>query len=525
VNKSIKKNAPKFFVFIAIIVVASFVYVSKIIKPKQVKSANLTNVYATLSNPRLSYKAGVTSGTSGQTLITIDGSGNPDNDTNHLFPSDQVCFTPSVLIGCTDNKYYSVATVPSTTTFNTSSALTSTLNASDFAIATQSGTLAVTFTLATDIPSDGDILITVPMADNQDGDDGFPDTSGTSTTTGGFDLGLQGVSKITTSDVSVTESCGGTFSVAAVNTGSGTTDHSFRIDNSTGSCASGQSLTITIGATGTPNHFLINPAPVTSGRVRGQGENYIINVKTRDGSDNTLDESDVIIAPVEGVLVSATVDETLTFRVCGVKGDLSTQETSCFSTPGSVCGQGTLSVASYAYAVPFGSMTSTDTFYNAAQYLKVSTNAASGYTVGVRETDQLGKDGVTCSNAGNEDYTVNCIADTVCDGTSCDHTASNVDDWETASNTGFGYSLDSVNGAPAAWEWDGTSGTCDGIGTDFCAAQFADAENSQSAVTIMSSGASVSGDDQFVCYRLSVSGMQPAGYYYNRVLYTASPKF
>src|SRR3990172_5662137 len=123
-----------------------------LVKPPRIRSANLTSAKATLSNSRLSYVAGAASGTSGQTLVTIDGSGNPDNNTNHLFPKDSVCFVPTSLSGCRDNTAYSVATIPSTTSFNTSTALGTTLNAADLVVATQSGTLAVQFTLVTDLP-------------------------------------------------------------------------------------------------------------------------------------------------------------------------------------------------------------------------------------------------------------------------------------------------------------------------------------------------------------------------------------
>jgi len=512
--KKILKSIKDHRIVILISVFLGFAFF--IFNPTKTKSANLTDASGTLSNPRLSYKAGVASGSSGASLVTIDSSGNPDNDTNHVFPSDTFCFAPSTLVGCRDNTAYSIVDTPSTTTLDVNPILGSTLDSADFAIATQSGTLALTFTLATDIPATGDIYITIPMADNTTGNDYFPDSSGTDPSTGGFDIG-----GIDTTNVSVTESCDGTFSVASVTVGSGTTDHKILINNSTGTCASGSTIIVDIGDT---SEKLINPAPVTSGRTRGQGENYTINIKTRDGSDNTLDNSDVLIAPVEAVLVSATIDETLTFRICGVKTDLSTQESTCFSTPATVCGQASLNSASYAYSVPFGTLTSTDTFYNTAQYLKVSTNASSGYNVKVRETDQLGKDGVECTYSGAEDETVNCIKDTTCDGATCDHTAANVDDWVTNTYNGFGYSLDSVTGAPAVWEYDSsTDGTCAGSG--FCAAQFADTENSQTAVSVMSESGPVDSDDLFVCYRMDISPTQPAGYYYNKVKYTVVPIF
>jgi len=454
----------KILIGLIVFTLATSIVLIKIILPKKIKSANFTSASATMSNSRLSYYAGIASGTSGQTLITIDGSGNSDNDTNHLFVKDSVCFAPSTLVGCRDDKAYTVATVTAVdgTTFNTSAALTTSLEASDFAISTQSGTLSLTFTLANAIPDNGDILVTIPMADSKDGNDGFPDYAAT-TALNGFDL-----NGLTTGDVSVTESCGGTFSVADVSEGSGATDHTIRIDNSTGACAASSEITLTIGDSDTK---IINPAPITGSHTQGLADVYTINVKSRDGSDNTLDSSDMLVAPIEAVFVSATVDETLSFRVCGVKTDLSTQEATCFSTPATVCGQASLDVASYAYSVPFGTITSTDTFYDAAQYLLVST----GYVVTIQQDDQMGKDGLTCTGNPTDPVTTNCIPDNPGDGTLDFDTS---DDCDTPATNGLCFSADDgeETGSPTfAVKYNVQSDDCEGSPT-FCARSAADQE-------------------------------------------------
>jgi len=507
----------KIMVSIAIFILTSAIIFIKIINPQKAKSANFSSAAATMSNSRLSYYAGITSGTSGQTLITIDGSGNSDNDTNHLFVKDAVCFAPSTLVGCRDDTTYSVATVPSTTTFNTSAALTTTLDSGDFAISTQSGTISLTFTLTNGIPDNGDILITIPMADNKNGNDGFPDY-GAATSSNGFDL-----NGLTTGDVAITESCGGTFSVADVSAGTGTDDHTIRIDNSTGACAATSEITVTIGDT---DKKIINPAPITSNHIQGQADVYTINIKSRDGSDNTLDESDALVAPIEAVFVSATVDETLSFRVCGVKTDLSTQEATCFSTPSTVCNQATLSVASYAYSVPFGTMSSTETFYNAAQYLLLSTNADAGYAVTIQQNDQMGKNGVACAGDPTDPVATNCIPDNKGDGTL---NYDNSDDCDTAATNGLCFSTDSgeQTGDPTfAVKYDTQTDDCD-VSPTFCARAAADQEPGTPEVpqTIISSSGPVANNDAFVCWRLSVDATQPAGYYYNKVKYIATATF
>lgn len=507
----------KIMVSIAIFILTSAIIFIKIINPQKAKSANFSSAAATMSNSRLSYYAGITSGTSGQTLITIDGSGNSDNDTNHLFVKDAVCFAPSTLVGCRDDTAYTVATVPSTTTFNTSAALTTTLDSGDFAISTQSGTISLTFTLTNGIPDNGDILVTIPMADSKDGNDGFPDY-GATTALSGFDL-----NGLAIGDVAVTESCGGTFSVAAVTEGSGATDHTIRIDNSTGACVASSQITLTIGDSDTK---IINPAPITGSHTQGQADVYTVNVKTRDGSDNTIDQSDMLIAPVEAVFVSATVDETLSFRVCGVKTDLSTQEATCFSTPTTICGLSALNVATYAYSVPFGTITSTDTFYDAAQYLLVSTNADAGYAVTIQQNDQMGKNGGACAGNPTDPTTTNCIPDNPGDGTLNFDTS---DDCDTAATNGLCFSTDSgeQTGDPTfAVKYDTQTDDCD-VTPTFCARAAADQEPVTPEVpqTIISATTPIAANDAFVCWRLSVDALQPAGYYYNKVKYIATATF
>lgn len=484
--------------------------------PQKTRSASLTSASATMSNSRLSYKANITSGTATESLVTIDGAAAPDNDTDHLFPDDAVCFTQSTPIGCRDDAEYAVVNTPTATTFNVSPVLGTTLQSDDWAIATQSGTIAIQFTLANDIPSNGDIYINLPMADSIDGNDGFPDHAASSAT-GGFDL-----NGITTGEVSVSESCGGTFTVQAVTEGSGTTDHKIEINNSVGTCAASSQLTVTIGD-GTTN--LVNPPPLTSGHTQGAADVYSINVLTRDGSNNTIDEADVLVAPVEAVLISATVDETLSFQVCGVNTDLSDDGVCSYSTPGTVCGQATLNFATTAMSVPFGTLSTAESFQNGAQYMTVGTNADSGYAVTIQQNDQMGKDGGVCTGNPTDPVASNCIPDNPGDGT-LDYDTS--DDCDTGANNGLCFTTDSLTGGTDptfAVKYDVQTNDCDGSPT-FCARSAADQENGpETPSTLISYNNPVSGSDAFVCWRLSIDAIQPAGYYFNKVKYIATPTF
>ena len=396
------------------------------------------------------------------------------------------------------------------------------MGSNDIVIATASGSLAIAVTLVNDVPNGGDMLITIPMADSVDGNDSFPDFN-TTRATSGFDL-----NSIAVGDISVATATSGTCvngdwtATETITEGSGSTDHTIRVDRSGSSCeADATTVTITIDS----DPGIINPAPINAARTQGAADEYTINVKSRDNTDATIDESDVMVAPVEAVLVSATVEETLTFQVCGVKTDLSTQEAACFSTPASICGEAAaLDVATYAFAVPFGAISTAESFLDAAQYMEISTNADSGYAVTIGQSDQMGKDGVTCTGNPTDPVATNCIPDNPGDA-NLDYNFS--DDCDTASVNGLCFSQDNgpEAGAPTfAVKYDVQTNECDGSPT-FCARSAADLEAPETPEAIISATTPVASHDAFVCWRLSIDGTQPAGYYYNKVKYIATPVF
>lgn len=447
-----------------------------------------------MSNSRLSYRAGISSGSSGSSLVTIDSSGNADNDTDHLFPGDTLCFVDAAFSGCsgqTPPSTYTVANIPSSTTFNMTNPLANALTSNDLAVASQSGTLTVSFVNTQVVPSDGDILITIPAVNTATAqtNDGYPDTS-SAVTSNGFDF-----KNVAASGISTTGCTDGNWNTTeTITTGTTTTDHTIRIDRQTSSCAASSTVTVTIQS-------VINPAPISSGHTQGTADVYAINAVTRDGSDNTLDTVDMKVAPVEAVFVSATVDETLSFSVAGV----SSSTTHCGATT---------SVTTTAMSVPWGTISTADSFLNAAQTLTVSTNAVSGYSVKIEENDQMGKNGVACSGASAGE-SVNCIEDTTCDS-GC--TQSSSTEWTTATNNGLGFSLANVSGTDASFTYSESSRT-------FSSRQIADQEASETKANIMSASTPKSGSSVDVCFRITVSSTQPAGYYYNIVKYTATGVF
>ncbi len=489
----------KIFYFLLIFVLATYLFLVIIPQQSKLDSANFTNASDTLSNSRLSYRAGVATGSSGSSVVTIDSSGNPDNNTNHLFPKDVVCFTDTGLNGCIGSTTYTVANVVNSTTFNISPPLANALDTSGFVIATQSAIHTVSFTLANAVPSNGDIFITVPAVDaNTITNDGFPDPADDSTlaAANGFDLNTLG-----TTNISVGSSgCANNWTVANVSQGSAVADHTIRIDRSVDSCAAASVITVTIGD---GSKKFINPAPANSSlRTQGVADTYSINLKTRDGSDNTLDQNNIKVAVIESVLVSATVQEALSLTVAGV------------SSTTAACGQ-TTDVTTTAMSVPWGTIVNYATFQEAAQTVLVSTNAASGYTVKIDENDQMGRDGITCTGAGAGEAN-NCVQDTTCNGTGC--TESSSQDWTSTAYYGLGFSLANISGTDASFAYNESART-------FSSRQFADQEASETKQNIMSKGTPTASSQVYVCYRLNVSSTQPAGYYFNKVRYTATATF
>jgi len=349
-------------------------------------------------------------------------------------------------------------------------------------------TMTISLTSINEIPSNGNILITV--ASN------------------GFDF--KNVDSSAISVVGCTDS--NWNSVETVTCGTGSTNHTVLINRQTDSCPAGSMITITI-------KNVINPAPLNISRSQGQADIFDINIKSRDSSNNTLDKIDVKVAPVEGVTVSALVEETLKFTVVGVAEDL-----------GSYCGivRDQSSPDTTSFSIPWGTISPTysTTANNTAQQLIVSTNASSGYKVYIEENDQLGRDNNTCPGAvpssGQYMYDSNiCIRDTLCDLQECNHTSST--DWiDTATFVGFGYSLDNQSGTDAKFLYNES-------GRNFSAKTLADSESSESQfdsnAEIMTNAGPVENSSINVCYRIAIPENQPAGNYYNKIRYTAMPVF
>jgi len=465
------------------------------VNPTKLNSAALTSVSVTLANSRLSYFGEVgTASLAGDSTVAIRTSGGsgPDLNSTHLFPGDTVNVGP--------NGAKTVATIIDGTNFALSTPLTVGAPVGGSIFATQSGVVTVAFTLASQIPANGYLRITIPDP-AANGNDGAPNTAAT-LALNGWDL--NGVSA---TDITVSGGTGCNWNATetvTAGTGSGHT-----IDATTTTACTAGTVTATIGST----KNLVNPAKISAGHSVGTADYYQWNVATWDSNPATgalIDQTDVSVAVIEGVLISATVDETLTFSIAGVSADSGTTGTCGITRTAST-------PDSSSVAVPWGTLSPgyTAATHNASQLLTVTTNADGGYAVTAIANDQMGKDGKACTTT--EDGDESCIKDTACGASPCSHTAPI--DWtaDPSSYPGLGYSLEEVTTGAASFEYNDT-------GT-FYAKQFADQQAGQPAQTIMTEAGPVDTSQVYVCYRIDITVLQPAGYYYNKVRYTATSTF
>jgi len=492
-----KKNyraLSKLIIFFLVFFQSSYVFLAKLPQKQIAESDNITSASDTLSNSRLSYYAKV-SGVhdAGATTINIQsGAGNaPDINTNHLFPKDLVSVGPN---GPTAPK--TVASIVNTTSFTTTTGLTVGVSDGDAIYGTQSATHTLAFTTTSTV-NEGAIRVLIPAGDQTSAsNDGKPDGG----TTNGFDF-----NSIT--GASVTCPTGGSVewqaASATASAAFGSNYHAFEC-RFAGSLAS-TALTMTVGGA----IKLVNPAPKST-HAQGTADTYNVKIQLLSYPQYAaIDTVTVTVSPIEAVLVSATVNPSLTFTIAGIAAE----ET--------YCGVST-SVTTTVDAVPFGEINSTSTFYNAAHTITAATNAPSGYTIKVAEDDNLRKDVSTT------------IADVTCDsGKACAQGGppGTQGQWQTTSTAGWGYSLQNSTATTVAFDYNDTSGGGCAVGTTYCAKPFncnnlsGTCSATNQADTVANSSAPSATQTFYVCYRLNVSAIQVPGYYQTRVIYYASATF
>lgn len=258
-----------------------------------------------------------------------------------------------------------------------------------------------------------------------------------------------------------------------------------------GAVTAGSIMTIQIGvnatASSTGDEDMGTP---TKSAAQGTADIYTVSIAGSFG-----DTGDMLIAIIEGVAVSVTIDESLSFTIAGVAASACDD---LFIVASS-------SVLSTATTVPFGTQSTPNTFIHGCHDLTVSTNASSGYSV-TNETDTSLIAGSILINSGT------------CDG-SCTETAT--DTWAVATNNGF---AQACNGIDCDADFTATSVyrnfACIGATTTSCLPG-----GGETAEAFMSSSTAVSNTTTTIEYKLSFSGTQEAGTYTNTVTYIITPTF
>ena len=454
--------------------ILAFYFPKSLVEP--VHASSLTSAADTLSTSRLSYQDALTSTVAqGTTLI-------PVTSTTNLFTNDSVLIGTGGTMGNPAGTPYTVDDIYSATQLQLVAGIDANDLTSGYAvIASRSATHTVTFTPASGI-TNGAFRILIPSGTNGN-NDGIPNNDG-------FDF-----NGITAASLTAPTGGGVTSWAAATATASGGTgcaagNHCFEARyNGTNSISA---LTFTIGG----STKLINPSPKAAGHTAGGADTYTVTIQHLGSMTSqypVIDQTTVRIAVVESVRVTATVDPTITFTISGENSSTTR------------CNVST-DVTTTATAVPFGTMT-LNTFKNAAQKLAIATNANGGYIITTVENDQLGKDGGTSPM----------IPDTTCDTGSC--TQSSQQEWATATNNGFGYSLQDIDSSGIAFTYASSSGT-------WKARQFAATIESESPVQIMqNTSLPTTTEAAYICYRLSIGSTQVAGDYENNITYTATATF
>jgi len=263
----------------------------------------------------------------------------------------------------------------------------------------------------------------------------------------------------------------------------------YTLTNGSAAVAGGSVIVIQIGdnatASATGDAHFTNPGKTAA---VGTADIYTITIAGGFG-----DSGDMLIAVIEAVTVSVTIDETLTFTIAPVDlGD-------CNTTFGSEAGATTTTST-----VPFGTITSANTFNHACHNLSVSTNASSGYVV-TTETDTSLQSGGVLIDSGS------------CTGSSCTEITEGA--WGTNTDNGFAYTCDGTD-CVITVNTNYKTFACTGVTTTECLPS-----GGETAQNFMSNTGSVNNSTTSIEYRISLSGTQEAGTYTSVVTYINTPTF
>jgi hypothetical protein len=255
--------------------------------------------------------------------------------------------------------------------------------------------------------------------------------------------------------------------------------------------ASGNKVKIEIGTNaigGGTNNQINNPAKAAA---IGTADVYKIYITY----NTTADTGRCMVAIIEGVTVSATVAESLSFAVA--------------SDTTAVCDTGfgdrqdaTVSNTS----VDFGTLSLFGTFYHGCQDLIIGTNAANGYNITSQENTQLTS-------------LTNTIPDTTCGASACNETTAKP--WTDATTYyGFGHTCSAIDVTTTCNPAYSTGNSY----RQFASIGEATPETAQAIMTNTLTPTVVTEKGR-VEYKIAVSTIQPPGTYQNTITYIATPNF
>ncbi|MDO8601739.1 MAG: hypothetical protein Q7R62_01225 [bacterium] len=245
---------------------------------------------------------------------------------------------------------------------------------------------------------------------------------------------------------------------------------------------------------GTGDDFITNPA-----KVAAAGTADIYDVAISFTGNAASDSGSVLVAVIEGVTVSVSIDESLNFSIAGVASSSCTQ------------GGTATAITTTTSTVPFGTSGLTaETFYKGCHDLTAGTNGAGGYTISTQENNSL----LSAANTLN---------DTTCDSADCTEViaTSTTAAWATATVNGFGYTCSgSQCNSQFATASEFNSFPC--TGTDALCDPGNGADAAQQPISNSSPTAS---QTNRIVYKLSFDTVQEAGDYTNTITYIATPTF
>lgn len=273
---------------------------------------------------------------------------------------------------------------------NSTSALTQ--NGTDVVYVPITAMHTIQLTIGTEIPDEGDLEIIFPTLATGDADN---DASPSATTFQFNNLvsGTGGRDNIRVLDDGT--SLGSDFTVTETEPSPGSPGRiSIEFDN--GPIAAGSVITVHLGCTALSGSNCSTQAPriINPTKTATLGaDSWKVTLTTENASDGLLETATVGIATIESVTVRATVDPTLSFTITGINSgaDLATGNTGCSIAASKDANSG---INSTANEVNLGIIQNTPAAGGAipnlaGQYITISTNGATGYTLTATSASSL----------------------------------------------------------------------------------------------------------------------------------------